>query len=62
MIESVIFHRLTADFEKKALRVDDSERRRRARSYQDEAWCSSSGTLSGEKLRPEEKMLLAMEI
>ena len=57
MIESVAFHRLITDFEENGVRVDDPEGRRRARLYQDEAWCSSSGTLSVEKLSLEEKML-----
>ena len=57
MTESVVFHRLITDFEENALKVDDSEGRRRARLYQDGAWCSSSGTLSVEKLSLEEKML-----
>ena len=55
MIQSVAFHRLITDFEEKALREDGSEGRRRARSYYDEAWCLSNGTLSKEKLSLEEK-------
>ena len=56
MIESFVFHRLITDFEEKALRVDDSEGNYRARSYHDDAWCSSSGTLSEKKLSLEEKI------
>ena len=55
MVESVVFHRLITNFEEKALKVYDSEKRRRARPYQDEAWCSSSGITYEEKLSPEEK-------
>ena len=36
MIESFVFFRLITDFEERALKVDDSEGRRGARSYQDE--------------------------
>ena len=57
MTESAVFHWLITDFEENALRVDDSEGRRRARLYQVEAWFSSSGTLSVEKLSLEKKML-----
>ena len=35
--ENVVFHRLITDFEENALGVNDSEGRRRARLYQDEA-------------------------
>ena len=34
MIERVVFHRLITDFEEKALRVDNSAEKRRARLYQ----------------------------
>ena len=35
MIESFVFHQLITNFEERALRMDDSEGRRRARLYQD---------------------------
>ena len=45
MIESFVFQWLITYFEERALRVDDAEGRHRARTYLDDVWCSSSGTL-----------------